>query len=679
MLALLCVALVAPAAHAEPDTFQLGNGQDGALTVNAAGTIVNTYTRVTAAVPAGQSFVTVTSTTGFAVNDLVLVFQGTGYTGAAASGNQTPIDLTGNATGRWQFGRVQSLTATRLNFSAPLTVPFAINTAQAIKVPEYTTVTVNAGGSIVAQAWDGTTGGVVIFLAQGAVNNAGAISASGLGFRGGQFANGSGDGCTALNLAFPGGTYKGEGVVPANYSIAFPPPTAAAGYGNVANAGGGGICHNSGGGGGGSAGAGGKGGRTWTGDDDGTPRPSRDVGGRGGARMDFTPVDHILFGGGGGAGHSNDDLGGGGSPGGGIVFIRAASLAGAGTISADGTAGINAQDPGNDAAGGGGAGGTVSLRFTGSLACGANRVTARGGNGGSTNFAAHGTGGGGGGGRVLLQGSTVGCTPAVTGGTPGTQPDATAIDGLTYGAIAGNVGLATTLAGAFPAAPAAPVVTTPANGSTTGVRPPITGTAPAGSTVVIIVDNIEIGRVTADAAGNFTFTPTTDLTAGAHNVSAVAEVQGVASPRSNTNTFTVVTDTTPPDTTIVSGPAAVTNATTATFDFNSNESPVSYQCSLDGTAFVACTDPRTFTGLSQGNHTLAVRAVDAAGNMDPTPATYAWTVDTTAPDTTIVSGPPAVTNATSATFDFSSNDASASFECQLDGAAYVPCTDPVTF
>ncbi|WP_240359172.1 adventurous gliding motility protein AgmC [Pyxidicoccus trucidator] len=678
LLALLCVALVAPAAHAEPDSFGLGTGTTP-LTVNAANTVINTYTRVSAAVPAGQSFVTVTSTTGFAVGNLVMVIQSTGLTPRPASGSQTPIDVSGNTMGRWQLARIQSLTATRLNFTQPLTVPFLATGAQAVLVREYTTVTINAGASLVAGPWDGTSGGVLAFLATGAVNNQGTISATGRGFRGGIFLNGEGDGCTGVDAVWPAGAMKGEGVVPGAYQPEidpFPPVAGTTGYGNIANGGGGGICHNSGGGGGGGAGAGGQGGRTWSGD---LPA-SRDVGGRGGVQMNYDAVSRGLFGGGGGAGHSNDDEGGAGNVGGGIVFMRAASLAGAGAVTADGVAGENARGLGNDAAGGGGAGGTLYMRFTGNLTCSANTVSARGGNGGSTTFATpHGTGGGGGGGRILVQGAAVGCTPVVTGGAAGTQPSAGAPDGINYGARPGNPGVVTVLPGAFPASLAAPVVVTPANGSTTGVRPPITGTAPANSTVVIYIDGVEVARVTADAVGNFTFTPTTNLTAGAHTVSAIAEVQGVSSVRSNTNTFTVATDTTPPDTTIVSGPAAVTNATTATFNFSSNESPVTYQCSLDGAAFVACTNPRTFTGLAQGNHTLAVRAVDAANNVDPTPATYAWTVDTTAPDTTIVSGPAVVTNATTATFDFSSNDAAATFECSLDGAAFVACADPRTF
>ncbi|SDE10911.1 Outer membrane protein OmpA [Myxococcus virescens] len=675
-LVLLCAALLGPVAKAAVDTFGLGNGSSGALTVGVAGTVINTYTRVTAAVPAGQSFVPVASSTGFAVGNLVMVYQTAGLT-APASGSQTAVNLVGGPVGRWELARIQSLTATRLNFSQPLTVNFAANATQAIRVPEYTSVTVNAAGSIVAGAWDGTTGGVVAFLSQGPVNNVGSIHADGRGFRGGFAWNGDGDGCTGVDQAWPGGTEKGEGLVLGRFGNgAFPPAAGATGRGNVANAGGGGVCHNSGGGGGSNAGAGGIGGRTWVGEE---APASRAVGGFGGASLTFDAVSHAVFGGGGGAGHGNDDAAGGGSAGGGVVFIRATSLSGAGRVSADGVAGVNAVGLANDAAGGAGAGGTVYLRVTGALQCSANTVTARGGAGGSTTYDQHGTGGGGGGGRVLIQGAAVGCTPVVTGGAAGTQPTASAPDGFTYGAAPGNAGVVTILPGAFPANVAAPVVVTPANGSNTGFRPVISGTAPANSTVVIFVDGVEVARVPADPSGNFSFTPTADLSVGAHTVNAYALFQGVSSVLSNTNSFTVVSDTTPPDTTIVSGPPAVSNSTSATFDFISNESPVTYQCALNGGPFVACADPQTFPGMSEGDQTLAVRAVDAAGNMDPTPATYAWTVDTTAPDTTIVSGPSGTTTSPNATFDFSSDESSVTYECSLDGAPFVACTDPQTF
>jgi hypothetical protein len=50
---------------------------------------------------------------------------------------------------------------------------------------------------------------------------------------------------------------------------------------------------------------------------------------------------------------------------------------------------------------------------------------------------------------------------------------------------------------------------------------------------------------------------------------------------------------------------------------------------MDGAVYSACTSPKNYTGLSVGAHTFTVKATDAAGNTDPTPASYTWTVNTT--------------------------------------------------
>jgi large repetitive protein len=91
-------------------------------------------------------------------------------------------------------------------------------------------------------------------------------------------------------------------------------------------------------------------------------------------------------------------------------------------------------------------------------------------------------------------------------------------------------------------APAAPVVSAPANGSsTTNTKPPISGTAEANSTVKIYVDGALIGTTTADGSGNWSYTPSSDLTYGAHTVNATAtDAAGNTSPSSSTNAFNVV-------------------------------------------------------------------------------------------------------------------------------------------
>jgi len=90
------------------------------------------------------------------------------------------------------------------------------------------------------------------------------------------------------------------------------------------------------------------------------------------------------------------------------------------------------------------------------------------------------------------------------------------------------------------------------------------------------------------------------------------------------------TDTMPPETAIDSGPSGTTSSTSATFAFSSSEAGSTFACSTDGGGSVPCTSPVTLSGLAAGTHTFSVRATDAAGNADPTPAARTWTVDPTA-------------------------------------------------
>jgi Tol biopolymer transport system component len=85
-------------------------------------------------------------------------------------------------------------------------------------------------------------------------------------------------------------------------------------------------------------------------------------------------------------------------------------------------------------------------------------------------------------------------------------------------------------------------------------------------------------------------------------------------------------DSVDPQTTISSGPSGSVVTTSATVQFTSDEPGSTFECSLDGQPFVACTSPRTWTQLTVGAHGVRVRAVDPVGRTDATPATVAWSV-----------------------------------------------------
>ncbi|MGH9876321.1 MAG: sulfatase-like hydrolase/transferase [Nitrososphaerales archaeon] len=94
-----------------------------------------------------------------------------------------------------------------------------------------------------------------------------------------------------------------------------------------------------------------------------------------------------------------------------------------------------------------------------------------------------------------------------------------------------------------------------------------------------------------------------------------------------------VPDTTPPDTSIDSlvdgdgnslpvldGQVVTTDSISLGFSGTDDRGVVGYECSIDSMledSFVSCTSPHIFSGLADGEHLLAIRAIDAAGNKDP--------------------------------------------------------------
>ena len=85
-------------------------------------------------------------------------------------------------------------------------------------------------------------------------------------------------------------------------------------------------------------------------------------------------------------------------------------------------------------------------------------------------------------------------------------------------------------------------------------------------------------------------------------------------------------DTKPPDTLITKKPTHPTTSTSAAFKFASTEKKSTFQCNLDSGGFTSCKSGQAYSGLAKGSHNFQVRATDSAGNIDPTPASFDWTI-----------------------------------------------------
>jgi hypothetical protein len=166
------------------------------------------------------------------------------------------------------------------------------------------------------------------------------------------------------------------------------------------------------------------------------------------------------------------------------------------------------------------------------------------------------------------------------------------------------------------------------------------------------------------------------LADGTHTLVAEA-VDAAGNVSEPTAEYSWLIDTIRPVVALTDKPDPVTNRTDATFSFTSNKPGSSFECALDGSGFVACTSPVVYAQLGAGSHTFVVRAVQL-GNTGPA-TTYTWTIDTTAPETSVTSAPPTNATAASASFTFTSSESGSTFACSLDDAGFAPCTSPKAY
>src|SRR5205823_3009271 len=83
-----------------------------------------------------------------------------------------------------------------------------------------------------------------------------------------------------------------------------------------------------------------------------------------------------------------------------------------------------------------------------------------------------------------------------------------------------------------------------------------------------------------------------------------------------------------------------------------------FECSLDGAAPATCSDPQTYAGLADGDHTFKVHGVNDNGPGADVSA--AWTVDATGPTVRFTTAPAGFTNSVSAPLAATASDATTS-------------------
>ncbi|HOY30591.1 MAG TPA: gliding motility-associated C-terminal domain-containing protein [Bacteroidales bacterium] len=393
-------------------------GKNGPKIISTTGVVVNAYSPLTDDAPAGITSISVASnvmtnaslTQPLGPGDLIFIIQMQGASIQYAEYYEGYGYITNYYNcGKYEFAQVQSVSYNNIiTLTCGLSQSYTEYEAQVIRVPRYSFMTINTGGELTCDPWNGTTGGVLVVESMGNVINNGTVNVSGKGFRGGitspQYANPPLVLYHYASLDVNYGGQKGEGI--AENGVVW------TGYnckGAPANGGGGGNSHNSGGGGGSNVSSnlnyngcgfpdtttdasyktawdlenpplltipgytvfhknasygGGRGGYSFSSTKQnplvegpgnyswgGVGQRRDNIGGFGGWPLIANEGGYprMYLGGGGGGGHQNDTYGGAGGNGGGIIYVMSyGSISGTGTFVANGNPGGNSEgaDPG---------------------------------------------------------------------------------------------------------------------------------------------------------------------------------------------------------------------------------------------------------------------------------------------------------------------------------------------
>ncbi len=267
-------------------------------------------------------------------------------------------------------------------------------------------------------------------------------------------------------------------------------------------------------------------------------------------------------------------------------------------------------------------------------------------------------------------------TVAITGGGTGLTYSPTAdycndgspTDDFTYTLNGGSTATVHMTVSCLPDAPTI-TATDPASPANEN-NPKVIGTTGAGSPTQVKIYKAAACAGSPDVTGSVTDFTGSGIAVNVADDSSTplsAKATSAVGDSPCSNTVTYIEDSTAPETAIDTHPSDPSASAAASFTFSGTDlggsGVASFECQLDGGGFSACTSPQAYSSLADGSHTFEVRAIDQAGNPDPSPASFTWTVETTVPDTLIDSAAHGATNDSTPSFTFHSTKPGSSFEC----------------
>jgi hypothetical protein len=139
--------------------------------------------------------------------------------------------------------------------------------------------------------------------------------------------------------------------------------------------------------------------------------------------------------------------------------------------------------------------------------------------------------------------------------------------------------------------------------------------------------------------------------------------------------YASVADVTPPAVRVAAAPPAKSARPDAALTFTATKGGSTFICRLDTRPAAPCSASTAYSGLAEGDHSVAVLATDRYGIAGAAPLTVSWNVDLTSPETLLLAERPTAGTAGEASFV---SETAAGFECQVDGGAWSPCASPLS-